>query len=131
MGDLKSGTSMLNAVLASLGVPLVVRRTVAAGEPVKKGKGPDERTISNIELSVHRSSELCEELFGGPDGSRDHRLWGADGVDNWELQVVYVSKKPQRASDRAMLESRDVLSAPFVRYVFAEHMRDVFHVKRT
>ena len=67
----------------------------------------------------------------GPEGSGDHRLWGADGVDNWELQVVYVSNKPQLASDRDMLESREVLSAPFVRYVFAEHMRDVFPVKRT
>ena len=78
---------MLNAVLASLGVPLVVRRTVAAGKPVKEGKGPDKRTISNLELSVHRSSALCEELFGGPAGTGDRRLWGADGMDNWELQV--------------------------------------------
>ena len=122
VGDLSSGTSILNALLATLGVPLVVRRTVRTAGPVVGKKA----AISHIGLSVEQSSELCEQLFGADSGAGTSRRWGAEGVTDWQLQVVYVSDTPQSANEDVIGGSKLSISAPFVRYIFRDHMQQVF-----
>mgnify|MGYP005993495691 CR=1 FL=1 len=122
VGHVKHGTSKINVLLASLGVPLVVKRSISLG-------GADNGSrISDMHFSVERSDSMCVDLLGDKEDATSSKSWRLPEGTSWELELVYVSAADEARSKEELVsvgpdDSR--VSAPFVRYVFSEQLQAV------
>ena len=107
--DLTGGTSTVNCLLATLGVPLVVKSRLVM-QPKKKT--PAGCVNCELKLSVVNSTSLCDQLHG-KDG------WQPAPGMSWSFQMVYASRT---SLERNVSKQYSTLDADFVCGVFQDDL---------
>ena len=123
--DTVAGTSTVNCLLATLGVPLVVRSQLVAAPPLKPAKGTRRSgrkgagsstwsgtVLCHMKLWVEQSDELCNQLHGDTG-------WQTPSVTSWSFRMVYATST--MLADNLNSQYGDV-EADFVYGVFRDDL---------
>ena len=83
--DLTKGTSLVNCLLATLGIPLLVKRTFVYDSPVTLRS--DQPVLCGLQLELVKSDKLCDQLYG-------QKKWFCNTTLQYAFRMVYVSDTP-------------------------------------